>query len=412
MMVESNVTPQAEPPGPAEPSILIVDDDSGAIQVLGRMLAGMGRLRFAIRGEEALSMAREAVPDLMLLDEGMPGLSGFDVCRAMKADPRLVAVPVIFITSFREPAFEVQALRLGAVDFIAKPLVAEHVQARVHARLRDAARLRRACSGIDVVWLPAAAPIRALIVDADADAAESARATLAPLVTSIQHVSRSADALRLMAAESINLVLLDAQMPDIGGFEVLQRMRQDSVLRHIAVVFMGRRADEFDEARVLDMGAADVVAKPCAAAVLEARVRGVLRLQRHTDAALHVRRERWQRLGASRVLDLVEELPSAIVCLDASARIVLINAAACGLLGVVDEQVIGALARAVLPQIDTLLGATDPALSCADPQRVAHLRADGRSITIEVSLSRQGEGADRLTTLMLREVTGSGRPST
>jgi DNA-binding response OmpR family regulator len=400
MMVESNRAPEA-----AQPSILIVDDDAGAIQVLGRMLAGVGRLRFATRGEDALSLAREEVPDLVLLDEGMPGLSGFDVCRAMKADPVLVQVPVIFITSFGEPAFEVQALRLGAVDFILKPLVPEHVRARARARLRDAANLRRARSGSDVVWIPAAAPTRALIVDADANGAQMAHATLAPLVTSVQHVSRSADALRIMADESINLVLLDAQMPDIGGFEVLQRLRADPALRHIAVVFVGRRSDETSEARALDLGAADFIGKPFSPAVLEARVRGVLRLQRQSDAALRARRERWQRLGAQRVLDIVDELPAAIVCLDASARVALINAAACRLLGVVDEQVLGLPARQLLPQVDALLGAWAADPTSGQRRRLEKGLPGARAGALEVLLSQQGEGVDQVTTLLLFEAT-------
>lgn len=398
-MVESSVAPQALQ---AEPSLLIVDDDSGAIQVLGRLLAGVGRLRFATGGEDALRMARESAPDLVLLDDGMPGLSGFDVCRAMKADPLLVHVPVIFITSHNEPAFEVQALRLGAVDFIAKPLVAGHVRSRVRARLRDDTQLRRLRAGSEVVWIPAAAPTRALIVDTDASAAQSALRALEPLVASVHHVSRSAEALRLMAAESINLVLLDAQMPDIDGFDVLQRMRADPALRDIAVVFVSRLADEASEARALDLGAADFIAKPFSAAVLEARVRSVLRLQRQTDAAQRAQRERWQRVGAQRVLDLVEALPTAIVCLDAAARIVLINAAACRLLGVVDEQVLGTPVGQWLPQIDALPGAD--VIETPDGYH-GHLQrqVDGRPQAIEVSLSRLGEGVDQLTTLVLRD---------
>ena len=401
-MVESNPAP---PTPLTEPSILIVDDDTGVIQVLGRMLAGVGRLRFATGGEDALRMARESAPDLVLLDDGMPGLSGFDVCRAMKADPLLVHVPVIFITSHSEPAFEAQALRLGAVDFIAKPLVAEHVRSRVRARLRDDAQLRRLRAGSDVVWIPAAAPTRALIVDADVCAAQAARRTLEPMVASVHHVSRGAEALRLMVAESINLVLLDAQMPDIDGFDVLQRMRADPALRDIAVVFISRLADEAGEARALDLGAADVMAKPFSAAVLEARVRSVLRLQRQADAALRARRERWQRLGAPRVLDLVEALPTAIVCLDAAARIVLINAAACRLLGVVDEQVLGTPVGPWLPQIDALPGAQPTATPDVHHGQLQR-QVDGRPHTIEVSLSRLGEDIDQLTTLVLREVTG------
>ncbi len=405
----SGHTARSPSPAAVEPSILIVDDDPGTIQVLGRMLAGLGRLRFATGGEDALRLAREAVPDLLLLDDKMPGMSGFAVCQAMKADPLLVRVPVIFVTSHREADFEVQALRLGAVDFIAKPMVAEQLRSRVRARLRDGANLRRATAGSEVVWIPAAAPTRVLIVDADTTSVQFTRIALSPMVASVQFAARGVDALRMMAAESINLVLLDTQLPDIDGFEVLQRMQADPELRHITVVVLTRQADDVGEARALDLGAADYIARPYTAAVLQARVRSVLRLQRQTDAALRSQREQWQRIGVARVADIVAGAPDAIVSLDAAGCVVLINAAACRLLVVSAEQAIGAPGRQILPEIDALAGSAAP--DSPTPQR-RHLEAApavGRPHAIEVTLWRLGEGADQVTTLMLRETSDETR---
>ena len=120
----------------AQDNILLVDDDPGTIQLLGRILSTTGNLRFARSGAEALQMARESVPDLMLLDAQMPGMDGFEVLKALKADPMLAEVPVIFVTSHSAPEFEVEGFRLGAVDFIVKPVVAPLVVARVAAQLR------------------------------------------------------------------------------------------------------------------------------------------------------------------------------------------------------------------------------------------------------------------------------------
>jgi diguanylate cyclase (GGDEF)-like protein len=117
-------------------NILLVDDDPRTIQILGRILAQSGHLRFAIDGTEALRLARESVPDLVLLDAEMPGLSGFEVFSAMKAEPALSDVPVIFVTNHSDSTFEVAAFELGAVDFIAKPVSAPLVLARVRTQLR------------------------------------------------------------------------------------------------------------------------------------------------------------------------------------------------------------------------------------------------------------------------------------
>jgi len=140
----------AEPGRLANPdvgvSILLVDDDPGAIQLMSRILAQEGQVRFATNGTDALRLARDAAPDLILLDAEMPGMSGFDLFKELKNEPLLADVPVIFITSHGEAGFEVTALDMGAADFITKPLRSSRVLARVRTQLRVkgmADRLRR-----------------------------------------------------------------------------------------------------------------------------------------------------------------------------------------------------------------------------------------------------------------------------
>ena len=118
------------------PSILIVDDNAGMIQLMARMLKGLARLRFATRGDEALALMREAPPDLVLLDAEMPGMSGYEVCEAIRADAMLADIPVIFVTSHGETDAEVRGLEAGAVDFITKPVNEALLQARVRTQLR------------------------------------------------------------------------------------------------------------------------------------------------------------------------------------------------------------------------------------------------------------------------------------
>ncbi len=117
-------------------SILLVDDDPTVIGLLGTILQEFGRLRFATSGEEALRMALQSIPDLVLLDIEMPGMSGFEVCKAMKEMPLLMDVPIIFITSHEDDEHEVTGLALGASDFITKPPRAPQVVARVRMHLR------------------------------------------------------------------------------------------------------------------------------------------------------------------------------------------------------------------------------------------------------------------------------------
>jgi CheY-like chemotaxis protein len=114
-------------------TILLVDDDSGTVQLLGQILAGVGNLQFACSGEDALRMVRKSMPDLILLDAEMSGMSGFQVFDALKAEPLLAEVPVIFVTSHSEAGFEVSALEMGAADFISKPFKSWLVSTRICA---------------------------------------------------------------------------------------------------------------------------------------------------------------------------------------------------------------------------------------------------------------------------------------
>jgi diguanylate cyclase (GGDEF)-like protein len=117
-------------------SILLVDDDSTVIRVLSHILSDYEPLRFATSGRVALKLARDSVPDLVLLDVDMPELSGFEVCKAFKSDPALAQVPIIFITSHENPQIETIGLQLGAVDFISKPPHPPLVLARVRTYQR------------------------------------------------------------------------------------------------------------------------------------------------------------------------------------------------------------------------------------------------------------------------------------
>ena len=120
----------------AKPTILVVDDTPDNIDLLCAVLEHDYRTKIAVNGERALKIARgEARPDLILLDIMMPGMSGYDVCKALKADPATRDIPVIFVTAMSEVADEQLGLSLGAVDYITKPVSAPIVLARIKTQL-------------------------------------------------------------------------------------------------------------------------------------------------------------------------------------------------------------------------------------------------------------------------------------
>ena len=120
----------------SKPTILVVDDTPDNIDLLRAVLEDDYRTKIAVNGERALKIAAGSdQPDLILLDIMMPGMSGYDVCRALKADPATVNIPVIFVTAMSEVADEQLGLALGAVDYITKPISAPLVLARIKTQL-------------------------------------------------------------------------------------------------------------------------------------------------------------------------------------------------------------------------------------------------------------------------------------
>jgi signal transduction histidine kinase len=116
--------------------LLVVDDAPANLQLLFGMLKQSGyRVRPVASGRMALQAVRAQPPDLVLLDVNMPELNGYEVCRAMKQDDALRAVPVIFISALTEPFDKAQAFAAGGVDYITKPFHLDEVRARIETHL-------------------------------------------------------------------------------------------------------------------------------------------------------------------------------------------------------------------------------------------------------------------------------------
>jgi len=121
------------PPG----RILAVDDDPKALGTLETYLKGAGlEVLTAMSGERALSTARRASLDIVLLDLGMPGMSGREVLRELKARKETSDIPVVIIASLDQMAEREKAIHEGADDFLTKPIERRELLMRVRTLLR------------------------------------------------------------------------------------------------------------------------------------------------------------------------------------------------------------------------------------------------------------------------------------
>ncbi|UUX94557.1 response regulator [Aquabacterium sp. J223] len=358
---------------------------------MSQILADFSNKQFATSGHQAIRMAFDQPPDLVLLDADMPGMSGFEVLKHLRDHDVTATVPVIFATSLGVSEVEIAALDGGAADFVHKPLVSEQVLARVRAQLRARAD-RQALSA------PPRQTPRVLVVDDEVAAIASLRYALAGLGD--LHFARSGEDALAQARQLVpDLIMLDLHMPEMDGFAVCRALKEDLTLKYVPVVFVTRYNEADNETRALEMGAADFIAKPYSAAVLKARVRNLLELKRRTDAELRAAVATGRRLADSRLAEILESASDAIITLDASWRILLMNAAAGRLFGVVPNQQIGLPLGSVGAQ-----GLDATTVPLRKTTRLSFARRDGGRIAAEASAFDVGSGHERLFTLVLRDV--------
>ena len=122
--------------------ILIVEDDFDISNMLRIFFTGQGyNVEVAARGNDALEMCRQQVPDLVVLDIMLPDMDGYAVCKSMRTTTRTSHIPIIFLTQKDERSDKIAGLELGADDYITKPFDIEELKLRVGTAIRNHQRL-------------------------------------------------------------------------------------------------------------------------------------------------------------------------------------------------------------------------------------------------------------------------------
>jgi DNA-binding response OmpR family regulator len=142
-------------------TVLVVDDLPGTLGLLNEALEAAGyTVLLAQSAAFALSVIERITPDIVLIDAIMPGMDGFELCRLMKRNAALTAVPIIFMTGLTESEHVVRGFEAGGVDYVTKPVAPDEVIARIGVHLVNARRTRSAQMALDAAgrFLIAAGP--------------------------------------------------------------------------------------------------------------------------------------------------------------------------------------------------------------------------------------------------------------
>ena len=125
-----------------KPTILIVDDSPSNLSMISNLLHESYTVKAVNRGSKVFKVVSDEQPDLILLDIMMPDVDGYEVCRLLKADPFTRHIPIIFLTSRSEIESEELGMKLGAVDYITRPISPLILMSRVKAHFVDASAAR------------------------------------------------------------------------------------------------------------------------------------------------------------------------------------------------------------------------------------------------------------------------------
>jgi len=204
-------------------------------------------VRSASDGAEAIALARALGPDLVITDVEMPLVDGYDVCKALKADPATSRVPVLICSSLGEAADLERGFDAGADDYLVKPVLPEELSTRVRALVLGS--------------LPASRE-RILVVDDSPAQRHYVADCLARQGFEVVTADNGKAALDKAQVIRPALIVSDYEMPVMTGFELVHALRRDPELRQIPVIMLTARDSRRDMAQMRAAGASAYLVKP------------------------------------------------------------------------------------------------------------------------------------------------------
>lgn len=226
-----------------ERAILIIEDDLNFIPILQEVCREAGfKAICAASGEDGLALARQFAPTAVILDLRLPGINGWQVLKTLKGDPDLRHIPVHIITC--EPASR-EAYSCGAVGFLTKPATREELEQSLH-------NLEAAITkGIKEL----------LLVEDDLDLQGGIVRLLSHDDIAVTSVATGAEALAALAQKNFDCMVLDLGLPDMSGFELLRRLRDDEQTALLPVIIYTGRQLSREEERELRQSSESIIVK-------------------------------------------------------------------------------------------------------------------------------------------------------
>lgn len=274
--------------------ILIVDDVSANTRLLeAKLSAEYYQVASARNGFDALTMAQDWQPDLILLDVMMPGMDGFECCQRLKLDQRTLHIPVIMVTALGEPSERLRGLDVGADDFLTKPVD----YATLMARVRNLIRLKRMLDewlarsdtaralglSAEPRTIPSVAGARALVVDDWNLGAQVIQNALARDEIASDRACNLVEALARSSVIAFDLIVLSLALADQDPLRLAAALRAADATRDVPMVLIAEPEQRDRLLRGFDLGANDWLLLPVEENELRARARNQIRRKFYQD---------------------------------------------------------------------------------------------------------------------------------
>ncbi len=311
--------------------VLLVEDSPTQAARMVALLEGEGlAVEHAASAEAALPVLSARPPALLIVDYNLPGMRGDALCRRLRLDPALAALPILILTGEEGDAVERQGLESGADEYLPKTIAPGTLALRIRSLLARGAQLGGA-EGPRAPHRP-----RCLVVDDSATQRALLETELAREGYEVVGVASPADALAALADAAFDCVIGDLVMPGMGGIELCRRIdamrRRDAAF--LPVIVLTGREDPNAMAATFEAGADDFLVKSADLTTLKTRLRVLLRRKAQFDEARRIagefrrrddeiRIERAGRAAAEERARLAEELERAYRTLkETQARLV------------------------------------------------------------------------------------------
>jgi two-component system cell cycle response regulator len=278
--------------------VLIVDDILSNVKLLeAKLTAEYFEVLTASCGEQALNRVAADLPDIVLLDVMMPGMDGFEVCRRIKANPRIAHIPIIMVTALDQPSDRVTGLEAGADDFLTKPVDDFALFARVKSLVRlkmmtDELRMREE-TGQSMGLADAAETMvdpdpsgRILIVEDRPESVAWFRNALEQK-NKLVDVSSFDEALVRARGGDFDLIVVSLGIRNFDGLRLCSHLRSLPEVRNSPILVLVSEGESRKLIQGLDMGVNDYLMRPVDRNELLARVRTQLRKKRYSDKLRH-----------------------------------------------------------------------------------------------------------------------------